>query len=313
MSLRFEITLRSGNQVQGRLRWPAKGLDGAAVSGPFGQGTLPMGLYRAPRGTLSDRTGQPPYCDSTNNCWFQYIEPQFSTPRTDLGVHPDGNVTGTEGCIGLLDADTAPWRQAFAGLTEDQPLEVLEASGLRQVGADLLASTGPGAPGPWPADTQAELEAFYSVHRLDATGKPTAAWERDHLTRLRLPYRMTLSWQPGSSVSSITCHKKVGGSLERILTGILRHYGSEQEVRNHRMHLFGGCYNYRRVTGGSRLSTHAWGAAIDLDPDRNRYGEPWDPRKGMMPLEVVGLFEAEGWRWGGRFSTPDPMHFQATV
>jgi hypothetical protein len=33
-----------------------------------------------------------------------------------------------------------------------------------------------------------------------------------------------------------------------------------------------------------------------------------------MPMEVVRLFEAAGWKWGGRFqSRPDCMHFQATA
>jgi hypothetical protein len=33
----------------------------------------------------------------------------------------------------------------------------------------------------------------------------------------------------------------------------------------------------------------------------------------MMPRAVVDIFEAQGWKWGGNFSTkPDCMHFQAT-
>jgi hypothetical protein len=33
----------------------------------------------------------------------------------------------------------------------------------------------------------------------------------------------------------------------------------------------------------------------------------------MMPPEVVRAFEAEGWVWGGRFRTPDCMHFQVAL
>ena len=34
----------------------------------------------------------------------------------------------------------------------------------------------------------------------------------------------------------------------------------------------------------------------------------------MMPLPVVAVFEAAGWKWGGRFkSRKDCMHFQATA
>jgi hypothetical protein len=313
MSLQFEITLRSGKEAQGRLRWPAKKLDSAATSGPHGLGTLPLGLYSIPRGTLSDRTGEPPYCDSLLNCWFQSIQPQFSTSHTDLGIHPNSKVAGTEGRIGLLGADTKAWRQAFQDLRADEKLEVVEAHGLRAASPSLAATTSTLALGPWPSDSQNALETYYGKHALDAaTGKPTTAWEKDHLTRLTLPYRMSLSWQVRTKVSRITCHQSVAASLGRVLAGILKHYGSEQEVQNHNMHMLGGCYLYRAVTSGSRLSTHAWGAGIDLDPVRNRFKKPWDPREGMMPLEVVALFESEGWRWGGRFTRPDAMHFQAT-
>ncbi len=89
----------SGNAIN---RWPA-------VSGPWGKGQLPKGEY-----TLSSppvlvppsHPKQSAYCDSVGNCWWQPIEPNFQTGRTELGIHPDGNVPGTAGCIGASDKDT---------------------------------------------------------------------------------------------------------------------------------------------------------------------------------------------------------------
>jgi hypothetical protein len=181
--------------------------------------------------------------------------------------------------------------------------------------------TSPNSPSPhhkerlmlWPNETQAELEAFYSKHRLGADGRPTAAWQEANLMRIVLPYPMVIAWPPGSAVTRMLCHKKVAESLKRVFTQILEHYGSVEKVKRARMHLFGGCYNYRIVRGASRLSTHAWGAGIDIDPDNNPLGKRYDPAAGMMPQPVIDIFKAEGWKWGGDFrSRPDCMHFQAT-
>ncbi len=128
------------------------------------------------------------------------------------------------------------------------------------------------------------------------------------------PYPMVLAWDTTKRVKKVRCHKLVATSLERVLASILAHYGNATEVKRARMDLYGGCFLYRRVSGTGRLSTHAWGAGIDLDPDRNTLGKPHNPAEGMMPLPVVQLFAAEGWRWGGEFvSRPDCMHFQATA
>ena len=314
MPISYTITLKSGKETQGWLRWPDKGLESRAISGPHGNGTLPEGLYQAKHLGFMDRSEEEAYCDSLNNCWFQYLEPQFSTSRTDLGVHPDGNVEGTAGCIGLLDSDSSEWREAFESITADVSLEVLDASNLQPVSPMLYAAEMEATTSPWPADSQIALEVFYSKHKLGTTGMPTAAWESEHLTSIKLPYRMTLPWDLSKTIGRIRCHNKVGDSLTRIFDRILKHYGSEQEVKRNRMHLFGGCFAYRPVAGGARLSTHAWGAAIDLDPDRNPLGKEWNSQDGMMPLTVVGIFEAEGWRWGGRFQNrKDCMHFQATA
>ncbi|NNJ24650.1 hypothetical protein [Alienimonas chondri] len=129
----FTITSHDGNRADGRLRWPAKGLDSPAVSGPHGKGALPTGEYIAQRSKLLDRDGMPAYCDPAGSatpqghCWFQVFDDADHTDRTDLGVHPDGNVAGTEGCIGLQDKDTKPWYDAFYAVSGSTTVEVRNA------------------------------------------------------------------------------------------------------------------------------------------------------------------------------------------
>jgi hypothetical protein len=228
-------------------------------------------------------------------------------------VHPDGNVAGTQGCIGLLDSDSSQWRRAFESLSADERLEVVSVTGTSILAPNAGAVAASGA-GVWPPDIQDALERFYGRHELNSMGQPTRAWEKDHLVTIQVPYPLTLAWDVSSTVRKVRCHAKVADSLRAILERILSHYGSIDEVRRARMHFFGGCYEYRRIAGSSRLSTHAWGCAVDFDPDRNPLRKAWNSRDGMMPLDVVAIFEGEGWQWGGRFeSRPDCMHFQATA
>lgn len=155
------------------------------------------------------------------------------------------------------------------------------------------------------------MNAYYGVHRLDAKGQPTAEWQKEFLTLIDLPYPMRLAWDTSKTVRRIICHKLVADDLRNIFSDILKHYGSVEAVKAARMDLFGGCYNYRTVRGHNHLSTHSWGAAIDLDPDRNWLGRDYDEKAGMMPMEVVKIFEKYGWQWGGLWKRGDAMHFQA--
>ncbi|MGJ1436097.1 MULTISPECIES: hypothetical protein [Sphingobacterium] len=115
MGIKFIIEKKQNQNAYGTITWSEKKLKSGAVSGPYGKGELPLGLYHAVGGKLvkSPKEG---FCDSLKNCWFQLIEPQFSTDRTGLGIHPDGNVSGTQGCIGLLDSDTSAWYAAFKSI-----------------------------------------------------------------------------------------------------------------------------------------------------------------------------------------------------
>jgi hypothetical protein len=86
------------------LRWG--GESWSAVSGPHGKGRLPAGWYtvEVDRRTAQMRSGQlgDGYHDrETGLEWFVPLTPDQSIGRTGLGIHPDGNVPGTLGCVGI--------------------------------------------------------------------------------------------------------------------------------------------------------------------------------------------------------------------
>lgn len=112
----FEVTAESpdGKTKTGTLRWPAHGLSVPAKSGPYGNGALPYGSYVARRSKMLDKVGQTPYCDAfggIKHCWIQPFDDSYG--RSELGIHPDGNVDGTEGCIGLKSVNSSAWYDAF--------------------------------------------------------------------------------------------------------------------------------------------------------------------------------------------------------
>lgn len=69
-------------------------------------------------------------------------------------------------------------------------------------------------------------------------------------------------------------------------------------------------YACRRIGGSSTWSNHAWGIAIDINATRNPMHSG---SRGDIPIAIVLEAEAIGFRWGGRYSTPDPMHFETLL
>lgn len=68
-------------------------------------------------------------------------------------------------------------------------------------------------------------------------------------------------------------------------------------------------YNKRYISGTKTWSNHAFGIAIDINSLTNGYGDTTP----NMPIEVVRRAESSGFRWGGRYRTPDPMHFETLL
>ena len=78
-----------------------------------------------------------------------------------------------------------------------------------------------------------------------------------------------------------------------------------------------GTYACRPVADTAQTSTHAWGAAIDINP---KFGDYWLWHGGRaaglpayvnrIPPEIVRVFERHGFIWGGRWMHFDTMHFE---
>lgn len=131
-------------------------------------------------------------------------------------------------------------------------------------------------------------------------------------TQITLPYPMRIAWDTKVTVRKLTCHKKVAASLLKILTEIWEHCGKDlKKVQEAGLDLFGGCLNVRKMRGGDQWSVHSWGAAIDLDPDRNQL--KWGRDRAKMPEWAIEIFERNGWVSLGKRKNMDFMHFQAAM
>lgn len=94
-----------------------------ARSGPWGKGPLPVGRYQLGKPVrIDDDPRNEPFTDTLDQAWWCPITPQFTTDRKSLGIHPDGNVPGTRGCIGITLPNTLP---VFALLVEGDELIVI--------------------------------------------------------------------------------------------------------------------------------------------------------------------------------------------
>lgn len=131
-------------------------------------------------------------------------------------------------------------------------------------------------------------------------------------------------------------HRDVAPAMVRTFS---RLYDQRFQIRRmHRIDRYGGNddrsmaanntsgFNCRVVAGTSTYSEHAYGRAVDINPEQNPYvrgstvlppsGRPWTDRSLRVPGMIhpgdatVRAFAAEGWGWGGNWtSAKDYQHF----
>lgn len=88
-------------------------------------------------------------------------------------------------------------------------------------------------------------------------------------------------------------------------------------------------FNYRTIAGTNKISNHAKGMAIDINPIQNPYvkdniisppeGEIYKDRKNIRKGMIIkndvayNAFTKRGWKWGGEWNNPDYQHFEKVI
>ena len=134
-----------------------------------------------------------------------------------------------------------------------------------------------------------------------------------YLTTIQLPYPMRLAWDKKTTVKTMRCHKSVAQDFINVFNEILATYGLEK-IQELGIDLFGGCFNFRSMRGGSDYSKHSWGIAIDLDPERNQLKETSKTARFARPeyKSMIDIFYRNGFVSLGREKNYDWMHFEHT-
>lgn len=125
----------------------------------------------------------------------------------------------------------------------------------------------------------------------------------------------TVPWLPslGGGSLAVTTRFGIDRKIERI--------SAELERLPARFHGYlkppAGAFLWRQIAGTNRLSVHSFGAAVDIATANANYWR-WDgapaggpfPYRNQIPLEIVDVFEAHCFIWGGRWYHYDTMHFE---
>jgi hypothetical protein len=132
--------------------------------------------------------------------------------------------------------------------------------------------------------------AFSYRYFPDGTIQPDARWVSENIVSASVPI-----------FGTVTCHRlmipQLRGALQDVVDAGLAS----------KIHSYDGCYVPRFIERNPThaISLHTWGIAIDIDASTNGRGG-----RGTMDPQVVQIFKRWGFRWGGDWSYPDPMHFE---
>jgi hypothetical protein len=116
-----------------------------------------------------------------------------------------------------------------------------------------------------------------------------------HMTMWDVPGFLEIGMIP----KRIYCNVDLVQPLSRAFQELIR-TGHVNELKT-----WDGCFNIRKKRGGSTMSLHSWGVAVDLNAYANCFG--CTPK---LSPGFVKCFTDNGFDWGGTWRKPDGMHFQ---
>lgn len=235
-----------------------------------------------------------------------------------LALSQAGYRVGVDGQFGPRTNQVVRQFQQQHGLHIDGVVGQVTAAML-DVPHEILVKTGQGitsaapaitehTPEPWiPHDDTTSLLKFYGDPRDNLE-----AWKELNVVRVTCPWELFYEGHPWPH--PIEFHKRFATQLSNAFNKIWDTAGHSDEspilkhVKN-----FSGSGNYRPVRGSSRLSCHAFWAAIDWDAENLPMRYPGQPRfsPSDLPIEVYNAFKEEGFTCGVDFTgRQDAMHIQ---
>ncbi len=175
-------------------------------------------------------------------------------------------------------------------------------AGVNKKDAILFEKCGNGL---WPATGEAPNFDVQSVQGTRTWYKQNSAYIKQNCAQIKFP--------TASGDKTITVHKDLAAIVEPALKEI-RAKGLQKYIEN-----CAGGLAVRNVTGGTRLSNHSWGTAIDMNTIKYPYGVSFKSDgiyvgstkkrnlnefdKGFQ--QVAAIFKSKGMTW---LSNNDPMH-----
>jgi hypothetical protein len=210
-------------------------------------------------------------------------------------------------------------------------------------GSSSERSTSPSASAPTPPAYQASIRRIGPElrDRMRFTHRPGCPVPLSQLRHLRMSY---VGFDGAVHTGEMVVRAEHAQAVTRVFEAL---YDARWPVRRMRLvDEYGGdddrsmaanntsAYNCRQVSGTSRWSEHAYGAAIDVNPVQNPYVTATSvaPPEGLRFAAVdrtsgartpagvirdgdvvVRAFAAVGWEWGGHWSSSkDYQHFSAS-
>ena len=158
----------------------------------------------------------------------------------------------------------------------------------------------------FPHEDPEHLNAFFGDPR-GANGQVSKKWYAENMVKWVPPYPMFYSDGAHTPFKSFMIHKKTYNAFDSGFKEVLDVMGLDKIKALH-LNISGGIFCYRLQRGGTRLSVHSWGVAIDMDPANNPFPKKW--KKGMIDPQFCEILEKHGFWWRGENGDTDPMHFQ---
>ena len=123
-----------------------------------------------------------------------------------------------------------------------------------------------------------------------------------------LPFPLRLSWDLKSEITRLNVNSDMAEDLVNAMNEMLSKIGYTA-INVCGLDITGGCYNRRKIRGGTKWSSHSWGTAIDINPLANPMGK--SAKRTLFGTDARYLAAAKILHnHGFRTLATDTMHWQ---